>query len=254
MKIKVIGSTVDDRDGRQFAASYVINERVAVDAGSIGLMSCIASQRKIKHVFLSHSHIDHMASFPIFLDNVYEQGPECPTVYCNDAVRESLLRDVFNDRVWPDLIRLSFEESPFLRFIGLQDHQPVQVDDLRMTPVPLNHVVPTYGFIAEDEQSAIAIISDTSTTDEIWKTASSNDKLKAVFLEAAFPNSMRWLADKAGHLTPEQFSSEYRKLGKDVPVIAIHIKPAFYEEVVKELQALGLSSLKIGGSNAEYEF
>ena len=254
MKIKLLGSSVDNPNGPQFTASYVIEEHLAIDAGCIGFVSCLDKQRKIEHVFLSHAHLDHVASLPIFLDNVFQLGEACPTVYGSDAVRESLLRDIFNDRVWPDLIRLSYEESPFLRFVGLQPQQSVTIGSLSVTPVLLNHVLPTFGFVVEDDQSAVAFISDTSSTDAIWQVAASKPHLKAVFLEAAFPNGMRWLADKARHLTPELFAQEYAKLGRELPVIAVHIKPAFQDQVIRELESLGLPELIIGKPNEEFEW
>ena len=254
MKIKLLGSSVDHAAGPQFSASYLIEEHIAIDAGSIGFMSCLEKQRKIEHVFLTHSHVDHIVSLPIFLDNVYQPGADCPLVYGSDAVRESLLRDVFNERVWPDLIRLSREESPFLRFVSLQPEEPVTIDSITVTPVTLNHVLPTFGFVVEDAQSAVAFVSDTSSTDAIWQIAAGKPHLKAVYLEAAFPNRMRWLADKAGHLTPELFAKEYEKLGRDLPVVAVHIKPAFQDEVIPELELLGLPELIIGGSNKEFEW
>lgn len=254
MKIKVLGSAVDDAHPRHFTASYLIGDSIAIDAGSIGLISSIEAQKAIKHVFLSHPHLDHLASLPIFLDNVYELGPECPTLYCNDTVRESLIRDFFNDRVWPDLVLLSQEESPFLRVQILSEHSPVVVDDIQITAVELNHVTPTMGFIIEDSESAVAIVSDTSPTSKIWEVARANPKLKAVLLESAFPNSMTWLAEKSKHLTPALFGEEVKKLGRDVPIIAVHIKPSYYDEVVEELLALGLGNFEIGEPNRTYDF
>ena len=254
MKIKVVGSAIDGNSGRQFAASYLVDRTVAIDAGSVGMISSVDEQREIKHIFISHCHIDHIATLPMFLDNVYALGPDCPTIYGNEFLRDSLLRDVFNERLWPDLIRLSHEESPFLKFRLLDSGDTTQVGSLSITSIELNHVVPTLGFIIEDAESAVAIISDTSPTEAIWTAAAKQPKLKAVFLESAFPNSMTWLADKAGHLTPEMFRQEYSKLGRDVPVIAVHIKPAFFEEVVGDLQALNLSQLTISKPNTSYEF
>jgi len=253
MKIQVVGSAAGESEGRHFAASYVVNDAIAIDAGTVGFMSSVDSQRRVKHVFISHTHLDHIASLPIYLDNVYEAGPECPTIYGSENVRETLMSDILNDRTWPDLVRLSLDEFPFLRLVNIEAGQAVSVEGLTVTPIALDHVVPTFGFILEDDTTAIAIVSDTSPTDAIWKAAAARPNLRAVFLESAFPNSMRWLADKAGHLTPELFAMEYAKLGRDVPVIAIHIKPAYHEEVVRELESLGLPSLRIGYPGFELE-
>ena len=254
MKIKLVGSSVADVNKHQFAMSYLVNETVAIDAGCIGCISSLDEQSRIQHVFLSHSHIDHTASLPLFLDNVYKPRPDCPTVYGSQAVLESLRADIFNDRLWPDFIRLSSEESPFLMLVEIESGQTVELDDLNITVVALDHVVPTHGFIVGDENASVAIITDTSPVDEIWRTANRAPNLKAIFLEACFPNSMAWLAEKSKHLTPEQFGEVYRKLNAEIPVIAVHIKPPFFDQVVSELRALGLSNLKIGVPDTEFEF
>lgn len=254
MKIKIIGSAIDRIAGPQFAASYLIDDRVAIDAGPLGLMSSVEDQRRITDIFVSHSHLDHLATLPLLLDNVYRLGPECPRIHASQFVRDCLTRDIFNERVWPDLLRLSSEESPFLRFCPLAPEQVVALGHLSITPCAVNHPVPTFGFIVEDEIAAVAFVSDTGPTERIWELLKQQDKLKGLFLEAAFPNSMQWLADKTGHLTPATFLGEYRKLGREIPVIAIHLKPAYHEEIVAELRALSIPQLVIGESNAVYEF
>ena len=252
MKLKVIGSSVDGNPS-QFAASYVINDHIAIDAGSIGFMS-VDAQKRIKHILISHSHLDHIGSLPIFIDNVYEHGPECVMVYGRPSVIECLRDHFFNEQVWPDLMRLSREESPFLKFIPLESKTSVDVEGITVTPVDVDHVVPTFGFILDDGKSAVAVVSDTGPTEQVWELANRNERLKCVLLESAFPNSMGWLAERAKHLTPELMCKEYRKLDQEIPLLVVHIKPAYYEEVTKELESLNLSFLEISAPNQEYEF
>ena len=252
MKIKVIGSSVDGSPC-QYAASYVINDRVAIDAGSIGFMS-VEAQKQIDHILISHSHLDHIASLPIFIDNVYTPGPDCVTVHGNHSVIECLQANFFNECVWPDLLRLSREESPFLKFETLEDSVAVESNNLMITPVALDHVVPTLGFVIDDGESAIAIVSDTGPTQKVWDMLNQNPRLKCVIIESAFPNSMSWLAERAKHLTPALLRGEYAKIEKQVPLIVVHIKPAYYAEVTKELKALCIPSLEISAPNREYEF
>jgi len=251
MKIKVIGSSVDGNPC-QFSASYVINDRIAIDAGSIGFMS-VAAQKRIKHVLISHSHLDHIASLPVFIDNIYEPGPDCVIVYGRPSVIECLQQNFFNDRVWPDVLRLSREESPFVKFAALENTNPVELGGITVTPVDLDHVVPTFGFIIDDGESAVAVVSDTGPTKEVWELANRNTRLKRVLIESAFPNSMAWLAEKTKHLTPELMRDEYHKLDREVPLLVVHIKPAFYEQVTAELNSLNLPTLEISAPNREYE-
>ena len=120
--------------------------------------------------------------------------------------------------------------------------------------MPVNHVVPTFGFVIEDAAAAVAIPSDTGPTDQIWQVANRAPQLKAVFLEATFPNRMASLADLAKHLTPTLFAAEVRKLTQPAKIIAVHIKPRFYDEVVDELRVLNLPNMEVAQYDRPYAF
>lgn len=255
MRIQVVGSALGKGDQRHFLQTLLVDEQIAIDAGCLGLLSPVDIQRRVQHVFLSHSHLDHIASLPFFLDNVYEHRPHCPTVYGSEAVWQSLWRDVFNDRVWPDLRRMSQEETPFLRPVVLTPGISVQVADLTVTPVLLQHVVPTMGFVLRDANATVGLVSDTLPTDEVWQLLRAAPSLRAVFLEVSFPNELQWLADKAGHLTPQTFRQELQKLGRDdVDIVAIHLKPTLHDRIAAELQSLGWPRLEIARPDKIYEY
>ena len=254
MKVEFLPSTVGTSAARQFCISAVINNTVAIDAGTIGMLWPIERQMEIQHVFLSHSHMDHIASLPLFLDNIYKQGPDCPSIYACEATIECMREDVFNDRLWPDFIRLSEEESPFLKLQTLKSEVPVELPGLTVTPVSLKHVVPTMGFILQEADSAIAVVSDTSPSLRIWEVLAATKNLRSVILDCSFPNSYRWLADKSGHLCPELFTEEIRRLPERVKVIAYHLKPCFFDEIVHELKSIPRANLEIGVPGREYIF
>ena len=195
-----------------------------------------------------------MASLPIFLENVYGTQPDCVTVYGTEAVLTALREDLFNDRIWPDFVRLSTAESPFLKLQRLEPGQTVECDGLRVTPVLVNHVVPTVGFVIEDPSATVVISSDTGPTEELWEHANAAPNLRAVFLEASFPDAMAPLADISKHLTPALFAREIKKLRRPATVIAVHIKPRFRVQIMMELKALGLPNLEIGQPGRPYSF
>ncbi len=256
MKVTLVPSSVSPEDAGhvQFLTSYLIGESVAIDAGCIGLYGMPQDQAHIKHVLLTHTHMDHIASLPTFIENVYDTGGDCVTIHGSDAVLESLRRDLFNGRVWPDFIALSAQGVPLLKLSTLRAGKPVQIGGLKITPVPVRHIVPTMGFIIEDEASAVVIPSDTGPTDEIWQRANDLPHLKAVFLETCFPNAMADVAARAEHLTPATFALEVRKITRPAALIAMHIKPLYYAQVVHELRALGLPNLTMARFGDPYLF
>ena len=119
MRIELLPSSFPETE-IQYLVSFVVNDTVAIDAGSLGLLADLGRQQAIRHVFLTHEHLDHIASLPLFLDNVYSAGPECVELLAAADVLEFLHGDIFNGRVWPDFFRLSSPDRPFLRTTVLE--------------------------------------------------------------------------------------------------------------------------------------
>jgi ribonuclease BN (tRNA processing enzyme) len=232
----------------------VVDDVVAIDAGGLGLMGDLSAQFHIRDIFLTHSHMDHVASLPIFLETVFQSSDRGVTLHAGASTIESLRRDLFNNRVWPDFIGMSEKGIPFVKVEVLEPGRPVEVAGLRLTPIGVDHVVPTLGFLVEDPGAAVAIPSDTGPTEEFWRAAGAAANLKAVFLEASFPDAMSDLAMISKHLTPAMFAAEARKLTRRVPFIAVHIKPRFYDTVVAELNALAFPDVQVGKPGGIYVF
>jgi ribonuclease BN (tRNA processing enzyme) len=240
-------------DQNQYSICYLIDDTLAVDAGGLGFYGTPEDQAKVKDVLISHTHADHVASLPIFVENVFEGGADPVTIHGSKHVLECLQLDIFNGRIWPDFIGMSKDQGPFLRLNEIESGRPLELQGLRITPVAVDHLVPTLGFVIDDGRCSVVIASDTGPTQEIWKAARSASRLRAVFLEASFPNAMIGLANASKHLTPVLFGEEARKLGRDdIDLIAVHIKPRFREEILRELEALGLPNLAIGRFNEPY--
>ncbi len=254
MKVQLLGSSVDNVAEHQYVSSFLINGTVAIDAGCVGFHGTPEEQEAIRHVFLTHCHSDHTASLPIFVENAWTPSGECPRVYGSPETLDSVQRHIFNDVVWPDFIALSKNMPPFLQLCPLQPEVQVEADGLRIIPVLVNHLVPTFGYVIADDQCAVIVAGDTSPTTRLWEVAHQTAGLRAVFLEACFPNSMKRLAETSCHLTPEMFRQEVAKMPSGVRVVAMHIKVRYRAEVIRELNALGLPNLEIGVCEKEYDF
>jgi ribonuclease BN (tRNA processing enzyme) len=255
VKVTLIPSATSERlRRRQFTTSYLIDGTVAVDAGSLGFYLTPRAQARVKHLFLTHSHLDHLASLPMFLDQAHTDDGECVTIHATAAVLDCLRRDVFNDRLWPNLIRISTTTRPYLRMEEIKPGRNYSVAGMTFTPVAVNHIVPTVGYVIDDGKASIVIATDTGPTEEIWSRARERQNLKAIFLEATFAESMAWLAEVAKHLTPRLFAAEAAKFPAGVRVFAVHIHPRHYKEVTRELKALGLKNVKVAKFGAPYRF
>lgn len=253
MKVMLVPSSVGQDAKNQYLTSYLINDTVAIDAGSIGLLPDVADQARIRHVFLSHSHIDHVASLPIFLENIYATHEDCVRVFCSSETEASLQQHLFNGVIWPDFIELSRDIFPFLKVVHIESGEPIEVDGLRITPVSVDHTVPTFAFIIEDDTTAIAIVTDTGPTTEIWERINALPHLRAVFLDVSFPDSMHELADISKHLTPKTFANEVEKIRTGTRILVVHVKPAFQETMKAELGDLHLANMELCIPKIAYE-
>jgi len=253
MKVELLPSSIPATEA-QYLVSFLVNDTIAIDAGPLGLLSDLRKQGRVRHVFITHEHIDHIATLPIFLENVYEPGPECVELLAVPDVLDFIHRDVFNGRVWPDFFALSTGDDRFVQGTPLRVLEPVVRAGLTVTPVPVSHCVDTLGFLVDDGRAAVAFPSDTGPTDVLWEHLASAPRLDAVFLEVSFPNRHADLATTTGHHCPATFAAEVGKLGRDVRWIVVHRKARYGGEIARELAALGLTNVELVKPGVVYEF
>ncbi|MBX7101726.1 MAG: 3',5'-cyclic-nucleotide phosphodiesterase [Myxococcaceae bacterium] len=249
MRLRQLPSSFDDSgaaSARQHLACFVVDGRVALDAGSLAMAATAEERGAIRDVIVTHAHIDHIATLPLFIDDLFTSLERPVQVHALPEVLAVLESDVFNDRVYPRFQLMKNDHGPVLQFVPLRPGVPTAIAHLTVTAARVHHAVPTAGLLLDDGKSAVGYSSDTTATDAFWALLKSAPRLKGVLLESAFPDALADLARKAGHLTPQSFGAEREKLGRPVPVWAVNVKPLFLAEVLRELERLGIPRLAPG--------
>ena len=252
MKIRILPSSPDGGH-LQHLVSFVVDGHLAIDAGCIGLCGPPDAQARITTIVLTHSHLDHICSLPIFAMNVVDSTERGLVVSAPAAVIDSLREDIFNWRVWPDFTRLKIDGRPIVQLTPIEPRRPTALGGLTVTAIPVNHPVPTVGYLVEDGRSAVLFALDTGPTEEIWEVAGRTPRLTTVFVDVAFPDEMSTLAEASGHLTPSLVRTQIGGLPGHVRKIASHLKPAYYDRIVDQLGRLAIPNLSIGFPGQEYE-
>jgi|YNPBryunderm2012_1023409.scaffolds.fasta_scaffold28763_2 ribonuclease BN (tRNA processing enzyme) len=242
MRIQLAPSPAGAGPGHSLS-TFLVDGVLAIDAGGLGMAWPPEQLAKIEHVFITHSHIDHLAGLAIFLDTVYQLGPP-PTIHALPATLESMREDLFNDRLFPDFVRLSQNISPFLHLAEVHPDKPVQAGRHTLTAVLMAHPVPTVNYLIDDGDLVVALLTDTLLLPTVFARLAATPRLAAVFLECAFPQTQARLAANSGHLTPAKFAEAARIFPTEIPIYAIHIKPRYYHEVVTELKKLSLPNFR----------
>ncbi len=230
----------------------VIDRRLAVDAGSLAALP-VDEQVGIADVLLTHSHIDHVCGLPLLLDTVYGRRPTPPAVHALPETLAVLRSDLFNNRLWPDFVSMGERMPPFVSLHPLTPDRPVAVGGYTVTPIPLKHGIPTAGYLIDDRTSAVAILTDTAPMPDTFAAVARWPRLKAAFIECSFPDAQAELARISHHLTAAQFAAAARLFPKGVKVFAIHVKPAFADEVKADLRGHGLPADVIADGGKVWE-
>jgi ribonuclease BN (tRNA processing enzyme) len=218
--------------------SFLINGELALDAGSITQVLPLEAQRRIRQIVLTHSHLDHTASIPFLVENTFAEQRDALEILVTPQVLRTVKLHLFNNDTWPDFTRIPNDLLPALRLVQVEPRTPRSVKGLCLTPVPVHHVVPTHGYLVEEEEGgAVLFTSDTGPTEEVWEVANRTAKLRAVIVEVSFPSRMQQVADVSLHLTPTTLAGELAKLRREVKVYLYHLKPAYVTELRDELAA-----------------
>jgi len=234
---------------------FVIDDRVAVDAGSIAIALNGEQRNTVRDIIVTHPHMDHVASLPIFIDDLYPSLQEPIRIYATAEVIELLERDVFNWNVYPRFSDLKNDYGPVMEYIPIPIGAPFQVAHLNVVAVPVNHIVPTVGLVVSDGQTSVAFSSDTAETEEFWKIVNEMKGLDALLIEASFPDRMAKLAHVSRHFTPASLGQELKKLTHNgMDIMAVHLKPSYREEIIEQLKALNIPKLKAMEPGRVYEW
>ncbi len=245
MKIKVLGGFGGEGQGSRPSA-FLVNDRVLVDAGSVPSALTIEEQLEIEHALLSHAHLDHIVGLAFLTDTLAVTEARRPVIATSIApVVEDLQRHAFNDSLWPDFSTIPTPKTAVLGYRTLAEEVESRVGELWVTPIRVDHTVPTVGFLIHDGETGFLYSGDTGPTERIWEAARGLRRLKAMIVETAFPNRLDGMARASRHLTPATLAREMKKMPADLPLWIYHVKPHFFEETAAELRQIDSARIHI---------
>jgi ribonuclease BN (tRNA processing enzyme) len=236
MRLRVLGCS-GGIGGRQLrTTSFLVDHDVLVDAGTgVGDLT-LAELAQIDHIFVTHSHLDHVASIPFLVDTVGGMRARPVTVYATAATLEILRHHLFNWAIWPDFTEIPSAEAPFLRYREVELGRVVELDGRRFTPLPAVHTVPAIGYHLDSGEGSLVFSGDTGPNDELWSLVNRIGNLKVLIVETAFSDKERQLAEVSKHLCPSMLTEELAKLDLDPEVWITHLKPGEMELTMQEIE------------------
>jgi ribonuclease BN (tRNA processing enzyme) len=236
MRVRVLGcSGAIARDCR--TTSFLIDGDVLVDAGTgVGDLS-LEQMRGVRDVFLTHSHLDHIAALPLMVDAVASQLTEPIRVHALPGTIAALKAHIFNNVIWPDFSRIPTPQSPFVSFHEVQVGQSLALHGKVVEVLPAVHTVPACGYAVSAGSGCWVFTGDTERNPAFWNRINQLE-VAALVIETAFSNREEDLARRSLHLSPLALAGELECIDarKRFPIYITHTKPAETALIMAEIQ------------------
>lgn len=236
MKVRILGCSGGIGGRHLRTTSILVDQDILIDAGTgVGDLS-IAELAQIDHVFITHSHLDHLACLPFIVDTVGDMRNRPLVVHATEATLEIMRNHMFNWALWPDFTEIPTAEKPFLRFETINVGESVGVEGRKITPLPANHTVPAVGYLLDSGKASLVFTGDTTVCPDLWKAVNKARNLRYLIIETAFSNREFKLAAASKHLCPAMLKEELANLQREAEVFITHLKPGQIELTMQEIE------------------
>jgi ribonuclease BN (tRNA processing enzyme) len=129
-------------------SSFLVDHDILIDAGTGVAELSVAELAAIDHVFLTHAHLDHIASLPLMIDTVADLPQRTadrlrhPGGARQSAPAHLQLGDLARfHRAVPDA-----SNNPFMRYQPIDPGKPVVLGGREITALPVEHTVPAVAY------------------------------------------------------------------------------------------------------------
>ena len=236
MRLRVLGCS-GGIGARARTTSFLVDDDILIDAGTGVEDLTVEELARIDHVFLTHSHLDHIAALPLLVDSVGALRAAPIVVHALPETIAALRAHIFNWVIWPDFTEIPHYERPWMRFEPLVLGGTVNVGARSIRSIPANHTVPALGFHVFHSGGALVFSGDSWPTDEFWRVVNGIPDLRHLIIETAFSNKERDLAITAKHLYPIELGEQLKSLKREPEVWVTHLKPSDADRIAQEIEA-----------------
>ncbi len=235
MDLRIIGCHGGETP-RHKTSAFVVDERIAIDAGALTSGMDLAAQFALQAVLVSHAHLDHIRDLATVADNRCQNNCAPLVIAGTKQTLAILRRHFFNGLLWPDFTTIPSKRKPTIVYQTLAPEVVTDVAGYKVRAILVSHTIECCAFVIEGPDGALAYSGDTGPTQRLWKVLNKVDNLKAMLMEVSFPNREQRVATLSGHHTPRTLAPELKKYKKarDLPFLLYHIKPFFQAEVERE--------------------
>jgi ribonuclease BN (tRNA processing enzyme) len=236
MEVRILGAHHSESATTRLV-SILIDDVLAIDAGSLTSALSLPQQEKVKSILLSHHHYDHIRDIPtIALNNYWRTIKVYGTALTLDILSSYLL----DGKIYPKFTERPSPQSPVLRLFTLEPYNVETIEGYSVLPLPVSHTVPTVGYqITPAGGKSLFYSSDTGPgLSACWDYISP----QLLIINLTLPDRFEDIAIKERHLTPRLLKEELVQFqhskGYLPPVVVIHTNPQLEDEIRAEVWQL----------------
>lgn len=249
MQIKILG-WAGGIGANLRTTSFLVDDDMLIDAGT-GLGDLPLNQMTgIRHIFLTHSHMDHIVGLPLLADSMFGVHDEPIVVHAQEETIEAIREHIFNWVIWPDFSELPSPENPSIRFEAMKPGDKINIRAREIEMIPVNHTVPGVGYCVSSRRATVGFSGDTTTNDSLWEVLNSYENIDLLFVESAFSNNDMEISKISKHYCPKLLGEDILKTRHRPEIWLTHFKPGeeelIYEECVEAMPEFNVHPLKGG--------
>ena len=246
MNIKILGA---HSCGTQSAklTSLLIDDVLALDAGSLSSSLPMSALTKIEAFLLTHQHHDHISDIPNIARRLLARenagsARNTMRIYSIPAVYDAMSNYLVKGKIMDDFFRIP-EENPVMEFNKIEPNAAQKVAGYDILALPVHHTVPAVGYrVTSPDGKTVFYTGDTGPgLSGCWEHVAPD----LLIIEVSIPSKYEEVARQLKHLTPDTLREElvrFRELKGYLPqVVTVHMTPDMEEEITTEIAAINRS-------------
>ena len=234
MEVQVLGAhQFELKEAR--LTSLLIDNILAIDAGSLTSVLSSSRQQQIEAILLTHHHFDHTRDLVTMAANATYCWQRQLKVYALRVTLDVVIPCLLDGKVYVNFLEYPSKEKPTILVGTIEPYTKKIITGYEVLAVPMKHSAPTVGYqITSSDGKSLFYTGDTTAgISDRWQHISP----QLIITELTGLNEHEDWLKKVGHLSARMLKEEliqFCQLKGYIPrVICIHIGNP-YEQQIKE--------------------
>lgn len=237
MKLQALGCAGGIGGHQRFTTCLWVDDDILLDAGTGISKLDIEQLVAIDHVFITHSHLDHVAGLALLVDAVRGRRVGPLTVHASGEVIAALKQHLFNWVLWPDFSRIPSAHDPVMQWAPFQPGETIRIKGRTIRSYAVNHMPGSVAYSVQSDKDGFLFSGDMGSTPQLWLELQRQQAISKVVVDCSFPNAEAELAALSKHFCPQALLKDIAAMPDSIEFLIYHLKPGQEDFIMDELNA-----------------